>query len=46
MWTLIIIVAASVTVAMGVGVVIWSIWDTRRRYYREFLAKREQRGNH
>ena len=41
MWTLIIVVAASMTVAVGVGVIIWSIWDTRRRYYRDFVAKRD-----
>ncbi len=45
MWTIIIVVVASIIVGVGVGVAVWSIWDTRRRYVRQFITDRSQRVN-
>ena len=42
--TSIIGIAALFTLAVGVGVVIWSFVNTRRRYYTEFLNRTNQDG--
>ena len=43
--TNIIGIATLFTLAVGVGVVIWSIVNTRRRYYAEFMNRTNQNGS-
>ena len=39
--TEILIAFASITATIGVGVAVWSIVDTRRRYYEEYNVRRK-----
>ena len=43
--TQIIGVAVLITSAIGIGVLVWSIVDTRRRYYSDFVARRNPDGS-
>lgn len=37
-----LVIPSAVVAIIGVGVFVWSIVDTRKRYYKEFLAKRSR----
>lgn len=41
MTTLIIVVTAA-TVIIGVGVVAWSILDTRKKYFNEYIKRKRK----
>ena len=38
-------IAVLITVAIGIAVLVWSIIDTRRRYYADFVSRRKQHGS-
>ncbi len=41
MTTLIIVVTAAIGV-IGVGVVVWSILDTRKKYFNEYMVRKRK----
>lgn len=43
--TLLLFVAGSFVGGIGIGVAIWSVIDTRKRYYDQFLKEGRRNGN-
>ncbi len=37
-------IAVLITLVIGIGVLVWSVVDTRRRYYADFIGRRNQNG--
>ncbi len=40
--TAILVIMAFILASFGIGVAVWSIIDTRRRYYEEYLSRRKR----
>ena len=40
--TAILVILAITLVLLGCGVAVWSIIDTRKRYYEEYLSRRKR----
>ena len=40
--TIVLLIVASILAIVGVSVVVWSIFDTRQRYYKEYINRRHR----
>ena len=38
--TIVLLIVASILAVVGVSVAVWSIFDTRKRYYDEYINSR------
>ena len=44
--TEILVILASIVAVTGIGIAVWSIVDTRRRYYKEYTNRRKNNAEH
>ncbi len=43
--TEVLIIAGSILAIIGIGVTIWSIINTRKRYYEEYMRRKRRAGD-